>query len=140
MFKHTIKIAAVIVISIASVFGLSACGGSASAEATNLDGTYVYTTSGDNAIVAEVKQDTILINFKNDDNLGLYWSGTFKSLAKDGDTINSAGNVEQLQKSATGSQDSAKEFAIGDGTISFKMSMMGQSKVIELKKNSASTN
>lgn len=130
---------AVLAVAALSVLGLSACGGSASAEPTNLNGTYVF-VDGDFGMVGEVKGDTIQVQLKSNDSLGLYWTGDFKNPAKDGDKILSHANVEALSKSATGSQDSTKEFEIADGKIAFQMSMMGVSKTIELEKNSSSTN
>jgi hypothetical protein len=139
MFKNTIKIVAAVAIAIVAMLGLSACGGSASAEPTNLNGTWVYTSDG-YAMVAEVKDDTILVNLKLRDDIGLYWAGDFKNPAKDGDVFTSKANVEQLKASLFGSQDSAKEFKIVDGKITFQFTIMGTTRTIELEKNSSSTN
>jgi len=133
------KILASLIIATFAVIGISACGGSAAAGPTNYDGTYVF-TDGEFAMVGEVKQDTILVNLKLGNDTGLYWSGNFKSVVKNGDTITSKANVDQLKTSLYGSQDAAKEFKIVDGKITFSFTMMGVTKTIELEKNSSSTN
>jgi len=128
-----------LVLVIFAAIALTGCGGSASAEPTNMNGTYVYTDDGF-AMVGEVKDGTILINLRLRDDTGLYWSGDFKSVAKDGDVFTSKANVEQLKTSLFGSQDTAKEFKIVDGKITFQFKIMGTSRTIELEKNSSSTN
>jgi hypothetical protein len=144
MFKNfikalPIKIAASIGVAVLSIFGLSGCGGSATAEPTNLNGTYVF-TDGAFAMVGEVVDDTILIHMKGENSQSLYWSGDFKNPAKDGDVITSKGNLEQMKKSLTGSTADVKEFTIVDGKITFELRMMGVTTQIELEKNSSSTN
>lgn len=131
MFK---KLFAAIALSIFAIVGLSACQfEDASAQPNNLNGTWTY-TDGDFGMVAEVKDDTILVNMKTGDNMGLYWSGTFKHDAKDGEVVVSKANREQLDASMTGSQDDAKEFTITDGRITFPFSIMGQKRTIELNR------
>lgn len=133
-----LKIAASIGIAFLSIFGLGACG-TDDATPHDLTGTYVF-KDGDLAMVGEVTGGTIQINMQGRGVYSLYWAGDFAKTAKTGDKVNSAANVEQLKGSMTGSMDKTKEFAIDGDSISFKMTMMGVTKDIQMEKNSSSVN
>lgn len=138
-----IKIAASIGVAILSIFGLSGCASSASADPTNLNGTWVSIADDASAapnFVAEVKDDTILINMTMGNDTGLYWSGTFESRAVDTHKITSTGNIEHMSTSLFGSSAKSKEFTYEGGSIRFTFSILGVSHLVELEKNSSSTN
>lgn len=92
----------------------------------SLDGT--WKAEGFEAVVAA---DSIEINIVSTDSESLYWKGTFASGT---DKITSIADREALDASMLGSQDSEKVFAIDGDKITFKMSMMGTTKTIKLKK------
>lgn len=143
MFKNILKalplkIAASIGVAVLSIFGLGACGGSASAEPVT-NGTYVY-ASDNFSMVGEVVDDTIQIDLKLGEDTGLYWAGTFQKGLANGAVFTSKANVEQLKTSAFGSLDTAKEFKIVDGKITFPFTILGTTRTIELEKNSSVTN
>lgn len=138
-----LKIAASIGVAVLSIFGLSGCAGPASADPTNLNGTWVSVADNSSPVpsfVAEVKDGTILINMTMSNDTGLYWSGTFESSAVDTHKITSVGNVEHMKTSLFGSSAKTKEFTYEGGSIRFTFSIMGVSHVVELEKNSSSTN
>lgn len=80
---------------------------------------------------ATIAADSIEINIVSTDSESLYWKGTFPSGT---DKITSVADREALDASLLGSQDSDKVFNIDGDKITFKMSMMGTTKTIKLKK------
>ena len=80
---------------------------------------------------AVVDSSSIKISIVSADSTSLYWKGTFASGA---DKITSIGDREALDASMLGSQDANKVFNIDGEKITFKISMMGTTKMIKLEK------
>ncbi|MBK8748789.1 MAG: hypothetical protein IPM04_13275 [Saprospiraceae bacterium] len=126
------KIVATIIAIILLPFGLGACsGGSDAAPAkadkqVSLNGT--WKADGFEAVIAD---NSIEVNIVDQDTSSLYWKGTFPAGSE---TVTSEADTEALSESMLGSQDATKTFTVKDNEISFKITIMGTSKVVHLKK------
>lgn len=140
------KIIALFTALVVLPFALSACGstdngnktaGAHSAEVTNqqpvkedkpvsLNGT--WKAEGFEATIAD---NSIEINFVNGDTSALYWKGTFPAGQE---VVNSTADRSVMDKSLMASRDSTKTFNITGDTIDFKMSAMGTTRLVHLKK------
>ena len=97
------------------------------AEATTLDGAYDGESNGV-SIRASVEGKNLVITMTNEGQTITYWRGSFDNLAKPGTNIASvADNTVALL-----SESDTKTFTVGNGTISYTMTMMGESRQIEL--------
>lgn len=111
---------------------LAACGPAegankaASSTPVSLDGTWKA-----DGFEANIASDSIEVNIVEGDTSSLYWKGTF---ATGSETVNSVADQEALSASMLGSQDAEKTFTVKDNTISFKITIMGTSKNVHLKK------
>lgn len=126
MRKFIIMLAALVVLP----FALSACGpvdsSAKAADVQTLNGT--WKADGFEAVVTD---NNIEVNIVEGDTSSLYWKGTFPA---DSDKVVSQADTEALSQSMLGSQDSTKEFTVKGDQIDFKITIMGTSKVVHLKK------
>lgn len=83
-------------------------------------------------MTAVVTDTSISISWDADGTTGLYWKGTFVVAAKDGEKIQSTGDVAAMEESFLSSRDTEKEFVYQDGKLSFKRTVMGVTSVISL--------
>ena len=83
-------------------------------------------------MTAVVTDTSISISWDVDGTTGLYWKGTFVVAAKDGEKIQSAGDVAAMEESFLSSRDTEKEFVYENGKLSFKRTVMGVTSVISL--------
>ncbi|QGN58859.1 hypothetical protein [Nostocoides sp. HKS02] len=124
------KFIAVLTALLVLPFALSACGPTNSPvkaeKAVSLNGT--WKADGLEAVIAE---NSVEIHIVDKDTSSLYWKGTFPTGS---DTVTSVADKEALSSSMLGSQDAEKVFTIKDNEITFKMSMLGTTKTIHLKK------
>jgi hypothetical protein len=97
------------------------------ASAFQVDGVY---KNDENGVVtqATIEHDTIVITMKREGVTMTYWRGSFDSNAKVGATIASLKDDSQ----AVLVVDDVKQIAVGDGTLSYTMTMMGVSKEMNL--------
>lgn len=127
------KIVATIIAIILLPFGLGACsGGSDEApvkadKPVSLNGT--WKADGFEAVIAD---NSIEVNIVDQDTSSLYWKGTFPAGS---DKVVSEADTAALSESMLGSQDATKEFTVKDDEISFKITIMGTSKVVHLMKD-----
>lgn len=97
-------------------------------EATTLNGTYEGESNGI-SIRAAVEGKSIVVTMTNEGTTITYWRGSFDNLAKPGATVASvADNTVALL-----SQNDTKVFTVGDGTLTYTMTMMGDTRTIELR-------
>ena len=132
------KVVATIIAIILLPFGLGACSASPEAapatktkqeapvEKPSLVGT--WKADGFEAVIAD---NSIEVNIVDQDTSSLYWKGTFPAGSE---TVTSEADTEALSESMLGSQDATKTFTVKDNEISFKITIMGTSKVVHLKK------
>lgn len=125
------KLISVLLVLVALPLALSACGpdaqgSTASAKPVSLNGT--WKAEGFEATVA---QNSIEVNIVSADTSSLYWKGTFPAGSE---SVKSVADKEALSSAMLGSQDAEKTFTVKDETISFKITMMGTSQIIHLKK------
>ena len=141
--------------------GLSACGGSTTADApaksdgtsktetnkeepkpqpADLTGTWKQTNSGstDSWMEAEITADTITVQWVSDngDTKSLYWKGSYNAPDKAGDwKWTSQGDTAAMQASLLGSQDATKDFTYtkADG-VSWETTAMGTTTVVKTAK------
>ena len=141
--------------------GLSACGGSTTADApaksdgtsktetnkeepkpqpADLTGTWKQTNSGstDSWMEAEITADTITVQWVSDngDTKSLYWKGSYSAPDKAGDwKWTSQGDTAAMQASLLGSQDATKDFTYtkADG-VSWETTAMGTTTVVKTAK------
>lgn len=105
----------------------------ASYETVDLTGT--WTAKGMSALI---QPGTIEVDMTSPDSSALYWKGTFrtepfKATLSDVE-IHSEGDLSAMQASLFGSQDPTKTFVYRMGELTFKMTMLGTTQVIHLKK------
>lgn len=112
-------------VTIALIFAMGACS-SGSASTPSPNGTYKA-----DGFEATVSDNSIQINLVDNDNSTLYWKGTFPAT---GENVTSDGDVEAMSQSILGSQDKTKTFVVDGDKITFKISMMGNTRTVHLKK------
>ena len=95
-------------------------------EKPSLNGT--WKADGFEAVIAD---NSIEVNIVDQDTSSLYWKGTFPAGSE---TVTSEADTEALSESMLGSQATTKIFIVKDNEISFKITVMGTSKVVHLKK------
>jgi len=96
-------------------------------EASTLDGAYEGESYGVQ-IRASVEGKSIVITMTNENTTITYWRGSFDNLAKPGTNIASVKDNTQ----ALLVESDTKEFTVGNGTLSYTMTMMGVSRQIDL--------
>ncbi|MEK0306384.1 hypothetical protein [Bifidobacterium favimelis] len=147
------KSVAIITTIAALVIGLSACGGNSSSDAAadkkqessqstqakpaDLTGTWKQENpkDKDNYQEATITADSIEVNWVGKDSKDLYWSGSFTAPTSAGDyTWTSKGNKEKLSGSLLASQDESKDFKYTNGEITYKVSALGETTTVHLKK------
>jgi hypothetical protein len=124
------------VVLIGLVLSLAACGPAGSSDETkaadkapvSLNGT--WKADGFDATVSDNSIEVNIVDDKSETS-SLYWKGTFPVGS---DKVVSEADTEALASSMLGSQDDTKEFTVKDDEISFKITIMGTSKVVHLKK------
>lgn len=139
---NRIRTAALLIAALALVISVSACGGSASGskpQAQNtpstqtLDGTW-KNDDPNLHMSAIVSNGTIQISFESTDVSALYWKGTFPASATHGDDIVSQGDRAEMDASMMGSSEDVKHFYYASETISYKLTVMGVTRTVSLKK------
>jgi hypothetical protein len=83
-------------------------------------------------MTATVTDMSIEVMWMTEEMSGLYWKGSFVVAAKDGEKINSAGDLVAMEESFISSRDTEKEFVYENGKLSFKRTVMGVTTVIHL--------
>jgi len=104
---------------------LTACG---NAEARSYNGTW---KSDDGTFVAQIKNNQIVINLHADDEVALYWKGTFGGTSP---VVISKAATEALDAALFGSQDKTKQFTYRNHRLRFRMSIMGTTRTVSLKR------
>jgi hypothetical protein len=98
---------------------------------TDLRGTWTYKISNGSTFTADISDKTIKIymNSKNGTSM-LYWQGTFEFYKPVGSVINSTvdDDAEMLSKSTS------KNFTVGQTTLSFDFTAMGQTVKVDLSR------
>ena len=141
--------------------GLSACGGSTTADApaksdgtsktetnkeepkpqpADLTGTWKQTNSGstDSWMEAEITADTITVQWVSDngDTKSLYWKGSYNAPDKAGDwKWTSQGDTAAMQASLLGSQDATKDFTYSEADgVSWETTALGTTITVKTVK------
>lgn len=142
------KLLAAILVVIAA-FSMSACGpsaksqdhhGKATLSAANvpqsLDGTWESPAQQDGSfqMTAVIQHGTITIHMSADGTSGLYWKGTAPQTAVSGTTFVSQADTQALSNSLYGSLEKRKPFTYAANVLGFKFSIMGVSRVVQLRK------
>lgn len=147
------KLVAPIVLALA--LALTGCGGADTApagaavtkpveeapQAPELTGTWKQSNSAseDSYQQATITADTITIDWVSDggDTTSTYWVGTFKAPtnASEAHTLTSKRDAKATDSALLASTDDTKEFTYEDDTISYKVSMMGSTTTVKMKKN-----
>lgn len=133
----------VFIVMLAFVFG--ACGGSNTTEEPNmppdLSGNWKQSNSDseDAWQAATIEGGTITISWITDsgETESLYWAGTFvaPTEAVDEYTWTSENDKDKTDMALLASGDDTKEFTYKDGVISYKVSALGTTTTVKLKKN-----
>ena len=88
---------------------------------------------------ARITGDTISIDWVSDggDTTSIYWVGTFKAPtnATEPYTWTSKRDVAKTESALLASTDDSKEFTFEGDTISYKVSALGSTTTVKLKKN-----
>lgn len=88
---------------------------------------------------ATITADTMTVKWVTDggNSTSIYWVGTFAAPtdASDPYTWTSQRDVEATQSALLASSDDTKEFTYKDGTISYKVSALGTTTTVNLKRN-----
>ena len=129
MNRSRITFVALVIATIAAIiFAFTGCGSSEKStpnKAESAIGTY----KNDN-FEATIASDKIEVYLTSDGSKSLYWAGTWS----EGQSVTSQADKEALNSSITGSQSDEKKFNVGDGTVSFEFSAMGNTTDVTLKK------
>lgn len=100
----------------------------------NVPVNYSGTWKADQGIEAVIDGDNVEINIGDTESSALYWKGTFP-VEIGSKTVTSQADVEALSSSMLGSQDKTKVFNVSNDEITFKMSMMGVTQTVHLKRS-----
>lgn len=131
---------AMIVVGIAGVASLAYANKSdnnsvAGLATVDLNGSW---KSKDGKFSAIITTGDIEVSITTDESSSLYWKGTFTTVplvVQVGSVeLKSQGDVVAMNQSLFGSKDSTKTFVYYEGDLSFKMTMLGTTTVIHLKK------
>lgn len=99
-----------------------------------LDGTWSSKAKDGISFKALVRYGNIEVNLVTDNNIALYWAGTFYLSAED-DQIVSVADKAKLEGSLLGSTSDTKIFTYDGDKLSFTFGAMGVSTKIEMEKN-----
>ena len=141
--------------------GLSACGGSTTADApaksdgtsktetnkeepkpqpADLTGTWKQTNSNDPSsyMEATISGDTIEVNWIGTDTKSLYWKGTYQAPAAAGDwKWTSQGDTETMASALLASQDATKDFTYSEADgVSWETTALGTTITVKTVKQS----
>jgi hypothetical protein len=97
------------------------------AATVQVDGVYKNDANGV-VTQATIEHDTIVITLEREGITMTYWRGSFDSHAKVGATIASLKDDSEALLVV----DDVKQITVGDGTLSYKMTMMGVVKEMNL--------
>lgn len=142
-------------IAIAAVLALTGCGGADATptgdagptaveevpSAPDLTGAWQQSNSAseDSYQQAKITADAITVEWVADggDTTSIYWVGTFEAPtdASDPYTWTSQRDAAATDSALLASTDDTKEFAYEGDTISYKVSALGTTKTVDLKKN-----
>lgn len=115
--------------------GLSACGGSTTADLT---GTWKQTNSNDPSsyMEATISGDTIEVNWIGTDTKSLYWKGTYQAPAAAGDwKWTSQGDTETMASALLASQDATKDFTYSEADgVSWETTALGTTITVKTVK------
>lgn len=139
--------------------GLSACGGSTTADApaksdgtsktetnkeepkpqpADLTGTWKQTNSNDPSsyMEATINGDTIEVNWIGTDTKSLYWKGTYQAPAAAGDwKWTSQGDTETMASALLASQDATKDFTYSEADgVSWETTALGTTITVKTVK------
>jgi len=107
-------------------------------QPTNLMGTWVSKNNDGYYQEAVIKYGSIEINWinENEKSKSLYWAGTYKSPTSFVEEYSwtSDRNTEKMKSSLLASADETKDFKYKDDIISYEVSALGTTKILELKR------
>jgi hypothetical protein len=129
----------VISIGVAAVLTLTGCGSATETEPADLSGVWKQSNSASQDAYQEAKisGNTIEIHWVSDGGTttSLYWSGTYETPAEPGShTWSSVRDDEETDGALLASQDSTKSFAYEDDAISYEVSALGTTTIVELQR------
>lgn len=143
-------------IALASVLALTGCGGASTApagasdskaaeaapkKAADLTGAWKQSNPNNEKSYqqATIAADTMTVEWVSDggSTTSIYWVGTFKAPtdATEPYAWTSQRDVEATKSAMLASGDDTKEFTYKDDTISYKVSALGTTTTVNLKKN-----
>lgn len=143
-------------IALAAVLALTGCGGASTApagtanskaaeeapkKAADLTGAWKQSNPNSEKSYqqATITADNMTVEWVTDggSTTSIYWVGTFTAPtnATEPYTWTSQRDVEATRGALLASSDDTKEFTYKDGTISYKVSAMGATTTVNLKKN-----
>lgn len=128
-------------------FSLCACGGGETAPedgeveaATPVDLTGEWKMSNaksdDADMVATITEDSISVSFVVEGDSYLYWSGSYVAPTEAGDTYKWTSEADGEAASALmGSSEETKDFSYNNGTLSFDVTIDGETATVEMEKS-----
>ena len=94
--------------------------------------------SADSYQQATITADTISVDWVNaaESTTAIYWIGTYTAPdeATDSFTWESKGDTEKMSHALLASQDDTKTFTYKDGVLSYKVTALGVTKTVEMKR------
>lgn len=106
-------------------------------DPVHFDGTWSAQVNA-STFVATIANDTIEIQWQNNDSSGLYWKGSFPrplNASKGGSfDVLSIGDTAAMQESLLGSGDTTKTFTYENRTLNFQMTVLGVTQTVHLEK------
>lgn len=98
----------------------------------DLKGSWVFVNTNGSAFEATVSDNTVKVFMTTNKGVSmLYWNGTFDSYKPAGSVI-----ASELIYDASGvlSQSKSKDFVVGDDTLSFDFTALGQTRKVDLRR------
>lgn len=138
MKKRTLAL----LLGVAAAVSLTACSGEESpsvaddpAEPLDLTGSWSVSTDDGSAMTATISSDTIVVNWVIDGNEMLYWSGSYDAPTEPGDTYTWTSQADGAADTALlASSDDTKDFSYKAGTLSFELTVQGETGTIEMQR------
>lgn len=91
-------------------------------------------------MIATISADSISVSFVVDGDSYLYWSGSYVAPTEAGDTYKWTSKADGKAASAMmGSSDDTKDFSYDKGTLSFDVTIDGETATVEMDKQSSSS-